>query len=184
MRALNAVRAGVRVLALRIVMPAFSGWTVWDSSVPRLFSCCYPVSGITLWPFVFIAERRPTEEELRDDPLYADAMAKMDTHERIHIAQASEMLVVPFYLMWLGDFAYGLVRHRGDAKEAYRHIRLEQEAFDNEHDDRYLERRPCFAWRKYSGHRCSTVAQRWRDAEEELLERIAEREREIQAPET
>ena len=51
----------------------------------------------------------------------------MSNHERIHIAQATELLVVPFYALWLGDFAYGMIRHKCDAKEAYRHIRLEQE---------------------------------------------------------
>lgn len=145
----------------------FSGWVIWGSSVPRFFSCWYPVAGITLWPFVFIAEEKPTQVELEKDPLLAGAMERMGNHERIHIAQATELLVVPFYALWLSDFCCGLIRHKGDAKEAYRHIRLEQEAFDHEHDMAYLQRRQLFAWRNYPKRE---VAQRWKQAEEELMD--------------
>ena len=144
----------------------FSGWTIWGSNVPRLFSCFYPVAGITLWPFVFIAEEHPTPEEQEEHGgLIGRLLARMSNHERIHIAQASEMLVVPFYALWLGDFALGLCRHRGNAKEAYRNIRLEQEAFDHEHDPDYLANRPWFAWRAYPRRE---VAERWKRSEEEL----------------
>ena len=95
----------------------------------------------------------------------------MSNHERIHIAQATELLVVPFYALWLGDFAYGLIRHKGDAKEAYRHIRLEQEAFDHEADPKYLEKRPCFAWRAYPR---AEVAERWKASEEELAKLLGQ----------
>ena len=89
----------------------------------------------------------------------------MSNHERIHIAQATELLVVPFYALWLGDFACGLIRHKGDAKAAYRHIRLEQEAFDHEADPSYLEHRPCYAWKAYPR---AEVAERWKTSEEDL----------------
>ena len=89
----------------------------------------------------------------------------MSNHERIHIAQATELFVVPFYALWVADFACGLVRHKGDAKEAYRHVRLEQEAFDHEADPSYLQHRPCFAWRAYPR---AEVAERWKHSEEDL----------------
>lgn len=95
----------------------------------------------------------------------------MSNHERIHIAQATELLVVPFYALWLGDFACGLMRHKGDAKAAYRHIRLEQEAFDHEADPTYLEKRPCFAWRAYPR---AEVAERWKASEEELAKLLGQ----------
>ena len=144
----------------------FTGWTIWNSSVPKLFSCFYPVGGITLWPFVFIAEERPTPEEMEErDGLVGRLLDRMSNHERIHIAQATELLVVPFYALWLSDFACGLVRHKGDAKEAYRNIRLEQEAFDHEDDLEYLANRRCFAWRAYPRRE---VAERWKRSEAEL----------------
>ena len=93
----------------------------------------------------------------------------MSNHERIHIAQATELLVVPFYALWLGDFAYGMIRHKGDAKEAYRHIRLEQEAFDHEADPTYLEKRPCFAWRAYPR---AEVAERWKASQKPLTRTV------------
>ena len=55
-------RCGTRPTPQRAYI-MFSGWTIWGSNVPRLFSCFYPVAGITLWPFVFIAEEHPTPAE-------------------------------------------------------------------------------------------------------------------------
>ena len=99
----------------------------------------------------------------------------MSNHERIHIAQATELLVVPFYALWLGDFVCGLIRHKGDAKAAYRSNRLEQEAFDHEADPSYLEHRPCYAWKAYPR---AEMAERWKTSEEDLaalLGRLAQR---------
>ena len=66
-------------------------------------------------------------------------------HERIHTAQMREMLFLPFYIFYLMEWMVRLLR-RGNA---YRSISFEREAYDNEHDAGYLDRRPPFAWRHY-----------------------------------
>ena len=106
--------------------------------VPRLFSCFYPVAGVTLWPFIFVAADVP-----------ADRMRTMINHERIHICQANEMLVVFFYLLWVWEFLVGVCRY-GNAEEAYVHISLEAEAHANEHDMQYCCERRFWGWTRYT----------------------------------
>ena len=131
----------------------FAGYVIWNSSVPRCCSCFYDVAGITLWPFVFVRDPEPSEADIEADTRAGGDLARrlrcFVRHERIHLAQATEMGVVPFYLLWVGDFACGMGLHACDARESYIHSRLEQEAFDHEEDEGYLESRACCAWTAY-----------------------------------
>mmetsp|Transcript_28371 Transcript_28371/g.69481 ORF Transcript_28371/g.69481 Transcript_28371/m.69481 type:complete len:204 (-) Transcript_28371:200-811(-) len=112
----------------------FDGWVIRDSNIPRLFSCFYPVRGITLWPFIFLVSGADNDVVIN--------------HEKIHIVQANESLILGMYIVWLWDFGTGLVRF-GSAEIAYQHIRLEREAHDNENDMDYLDHRPPWAWVSY-----------------------------------
>ena len=38
------------------------GVVVVGSCVPRMFSCFYPVAGVTLWPFIFVSPDVPEDE--------------------------------------------------------------------------------------------------------------------------
>ena len=131
----------------------FSGFVVWNSSVPRCCSCFYDVAGVTLWPFVFVRYPEPSAAELDADARAGGDLARrvraFVRHERIHLAQATEMGVLPFYALWLGDFVCGMRAHACDARESYIHSRLEQEAFDHEEEEGYLEARACCAWAAY-----------------------------------
>ncbi|CAE7344361.1 Edrf1 [Symbiodinium sp. KB8] len=129
----------------------FRGWVVYGSSVPRFFSCFYPVRGFTMWPCVCIRE---SKEELE-----GEYIEEFINHEQIHIAQASEMCCIFMYLLWVFDFLKGLmcIGSRGyqscacecDARLSYVWNRLEQEAFEHQHDLDYLDERPCCAWWRY-----------------------------------
>lgn len=74
--------------------------------------------------------------------------AELVNHERIHTRQMLELLVVPFYLLYVAEW---LVRIAGcrNIFRAYRSISFEREAYDNEACLHYLEHRPHFAWAKY-----------------------------------
>jgi len=67
-------------------------------------------------------------------------------HEEIHTAQMREMLYVFFYL-WYGIewifklFKYGL--------KSYENLSFEREAYQNDNDLRYLEKRKMFEWVKF-----------------------------------
>ncbi|MBR1889353.1 MAG: hypothetical protein IJ816_01845 [Alloprevotella sp.] len=58
-------------------------------------------------------------------------------HERIHTVQQRELLYVFFYLWYVCEWLYGLVRYRNGMK-AYRQISFEKEAYRHQHDLDYL----------------------------------------------
>jgi hypothetical protein len=95
-----------------------------------------PVSAMALYPFILLdrPERRSDIGLLR--------------HERIHLRQQAELLVLPFYLLYGYYYLQGLLRGRS-SREAYREIPFEREAYAQEHEPLYLERRMRFAWRGY-----------------------------------
>lgn len=81
------------------------------------------VIAITLWPFIFA--RRTNEETLN--------------HEKIHLRQQIELLVVFFYVIYFFEWLF----------KGYRKISFEKEAYKNESDLNYLKNRKFFAWAKY-----------------------------------
>lgn len=66
-------------------------------------------------------------------------------HEAIHTKQMKEMLYIPFYLWYFGEY---IVRLFGKGN-AYRNISFEQEAYSNEKDMNYLKNRKHFSWFNY-----------------------------------
>lgn len=69
-------------------------------------------------------------------------------HERIHTAQMLELLVIPFYLIYLLEWMVKMVKFGGDGYRAYRALTFEREAYDNGDDPDYLSRRRHYAqWR-------------------------------------
>ncbi len=66
-------------------------------------------------------------------------------HERIHTAQMRELWYVPFYMLYLLEWLYRLVKK----DNAYRSISFEREAYGNQNDMYYLCGRDRFAWMKY-----------------------------------
>jgi len=81
-------------------------------------------TAINLFGFVFVRKDETVDEvTLR--------------HEAIHSAQMKRWGYLPFYIIYIGEFIYRLVRHR-HWMEAYRNISFEREAFDNQYDKEYL----------------------------------------------
>lgn len=69
-------------------------------------------------------------------------------HEKIHTAQMKEMMYIPFYL-WYG-IEYLIVRlfHKKQ-NDAYHDVSFEEEAYNNQSDQEYLQNRRKFAWLDY-----------------------------------
>lgn len=84
--------------------------------------------GISLWPFVVLRHKKDAK-----DPVFIN-------HERIHLKQQQELLVLPFYLLYLTEFSLRFLRYRSAAK-AYRNISFEREAYENETDLQYCKAR-------------------------------------------
>lgn len=91
---------------------------------------------ITIFPFVFVREKRMLQNEV------------LMNHERIHLVQALELLVIPFYLLYLVEFVVRFVRVM-NVEAAYRSISFEQEAYKNETDQQYLKNRKRWQFMKY-----------------------------------
>ncbi|WP_366915870.1 hypothetical protein [uncultured Psychroserpens sp.] len=69
-------------------------------------------------------------------------------HERIHLRQQLEMLVVPFYVFYCVEFLIRLIVMK-NWHQAYRRISFEQEAYRNEKDLNYLKSRPFYSFLSY-----------------------------------
>ena len=65
-------------------------------------------------------------------------------HERIHNAQMREHLWIPFYILYVLEWLWLLIRFR-DPHKAYMNISFEREAYRHGHDLSYLSHRPLFA---------------------------------------
>lgn len=93
-------------------------------------------TAITLWPFVIIKF-----SHLRHDEILIN-------HERIHLRQQLELLIIPFYVWYIIE--YLVYRFKGMNKTtAYRNISFEQEAYCNEKNLDYLNIRKFFAFITY-----------------------------------
>ncbi len=91
--------------------------------------------GFTFFPFVFLKYRKDTDNEV------------LLNHEKIHIKQQLEMLVVPFFIWYFLEFLYRLIQFR-NRNIAYRNISFEREAYENEKDLNYLQSRPFWRFLK------------------------------------
>lgn len=84
--------------------------------------------GLTLFPFVFMANK--------DDKLDL----KFLNHEKIHIQQQLELLIIPFYVWYFLEFLLRWIQYK-DKYVAYKNISFEREAYLNENDLNYLKKR-------------------------------------------
>ena len=92
--------------------------------------------GITLFPFVILVSRKDRED------------AVMLNHERIHISQQKEMLVIPFFIWYGMEFLLRWLQYK-NKHLAYRNISFEREAYGNEKDPGYLQQRSFWRFFKY-----------------------------------
>lgn len=94
------------------------------------------ISGMALWPFVLVRNAA-----LKQDLVFLN-------HEKIHLRQQLELLILPFYLWYVLEFGFRFLKY-GNGREAYRNISFEREAYQNEKDLQYLNRRPFWSFLKY-----------------------------------
>lgn len=92
-------------------------------------------NGMCLFPFVLIGK----EIELTH---------RLLNHEKIHLRQQLETLVVPFYFLYFVEYLVRIVQFRNFTK-AYRNISFEREAYYFQSHIDYLEHRKPYAWIKF-----------------------------------
>ncbi|TYA74994.1 hypothetical protein [Seonamhaeicola marinus] len=96
-------------------------------------------TGMTVFPFVFVKTA-----SLKTNWVLIN-------HENIHLRQQLELLIIPFYLVYVLEFLVRLLQYRNWSK-AYRNISFEREAYSKEFDLEYLNSRPFWAFLKYLSH--------------------------------
>lgn len=99
------------------------------SLLPRRFHA------ITLFPFIFL-RRGGAENDI------------LINHERIHLRQQIELLILPFYVWYIIEYLLKLIIYRNHEK-AYKNICFEREAYRNDEDLDYLKARKMWGFVKY-----------------------------------
>lgn len=84
------------------------------------------IRGLAFWPFIFISSNTKIDDILIN-------------HERIHLRQQIEMLIIPFYIWYLIEYY----------RKGYYNVSFEKEAYANEKNLKYLKKRRIFAFSKY-----------------------------------
>jgi hypothetical protein len=85
--------------------------------------------GLTAFPFVFVKHRFDKENMV------------FVNHEKIHLRQQLELLVIPFFIWYFTEYLVRLIQYK-NADLAYRNISFEREAYANELNFDYLKNRP------------------------------------------
>jgi hypothetical protein len=106
---------------------------VKNSKIPKLSSLVIDVYAITIWPFVFIRDE--------GDPVTIN-------HEKIHLRQQIEMLLLGFYVLYSVFWLLGKIKGFTNSK-AYYTIPFEKEAYENQHNFDYIENRKIYSWLRY-----------------------------------
>lgn len=96
------------------------------------------ISAIALFPVILL--RRP--EDRYDRTLI--------NHEKIHLRQQLELLIIFFYLWYVIEYYFWYFRLK-DSFLAYKYISFEREAFAMEDDHDYLKTRKLWSFWKYIG---------------------------------
>lgn len=92
--------------------------------------------GMTVFPFMFLKYKT-----LKGNSVLIN-------HEKIHLKQQLELLVIPFFVVYILEFSFRLLQYK-NWHFAYRNISFEREAYINEKDLNYLKKRPFWNFVKY-----------------------------------
>ena len=101
----------------------------------------FKVGGISLFPVVVLRER------YKDNPKLKYGLQRIETHETIHFQQQLEMLVIPFYIIYILEYVIKALYYF-NIEKAYRNISFEREAYQYELDKDYLKTRKRYNWIK------------------------------------
>ena len=95
-----------------------------------------PAYGMAIFPFIL----------LKNEKLAGDAI--LINHEKIHLRQQLELLILPFYILYGLNYLINIIRLK-DHRQAYLQLIFEKEAFQYEADLKYLKVRPAYNWLKF-----------------------------------
>lgn len=85
-------------------------------------------TAIALFPFILLREKSLLGNKV------------LLNHERIHLRQQAELLVLPFYIWYAAEYLVRFALYK-DHSKAYRNISFEREAYRHEANSNYLQER-------------------------------------------
>ncbi|WP_342646494.1 hypothetical protein [Mucilaginibacter sp. CSA2-8R] len=94
------------------------------------------VDGMALFPFILVKRQSMKQDQV------------LIRHETIHLRQAAEMLVIPFYVLYLVNYIINRFKYNNH-HQAYMQIVFEREAYQHEKNVNYLQTRKLYAWMSY-----------------------------------
>lgn len=93
-------------------------------------------SGLAAFPFVLVKK-----EGYKENRIFIN-------HEKIHLRQQLELLIVPFFIWYSLEFLLRWYQYK-DKNLAYRNLSFEREAYANESNLEYLKTRKYFSFLNY-----------------------------------
>ena len=94
------------------------------------------ISGITLFPFILLKRKEYRKNKI------------LINHEKIHICQQIELLIIPFYIWYFTEYYLKYLKYK-DPNLAYHNISFEREAYANENDLNYIKKRKFWSFLHY-----------------------------------
>lgn len=92
--------------------------------------------GITLFPFIFLKDKKLKEN------------TTLINHEKIHLKQQAELLIIFFYLFYGLEWFFKFLKHK-NGYIAYKNISFEREAYQHEKNFNYIKNRKFWAFINY-----------------------------------
>ena len=93
-------------------------------------------TGIALFPFIFLGHPKLKLNKV------------LINHEKIHLRQQLELLIILFYVWYALEFLIRLMQFK-NWNMAYKNISFEREAYEKEFDFNYLKHRRFWNFLKY-----------------------------------
>lgn len=103
----------------------------WLLIVPKL-----PANGMALFPFILIKSSSQQKN------------FTLINHEKIHLKQQLELLIIPFYVLYLINYFINFLKYKNHY-QAYYNISFEREAYHFEKDLNYLSNRKLYGWTNF-----------------------------------
>lgn len=100
----------------------------------------FRILGIVLFCFVLLNRKSKL--------LNTEELATLLNHERIHVRQQLELLILPFFIIYIVEWIVLLFKYK-DKNLAYRNISFEKEAYQMANNLNYLKKRKPYVWLNY-----------------------------------
>ncbi|RZK56269.1 MAG: hypothetical protein EOO91_12460 [Pedobacter sp.] len=103
----------------------------WFLVLPKL-----PANAMAIFPFILLKSSSQKKDVV------------LINHEKIHLQQQLELLILPFYVLYLLNYFINLIIYKNHYK-AYFNISFERESYHFEKDLNYLSKRKLYNWAKF-----------------------------------